>query len=168
MSAGYLSATCLAPINSDGKLAEAAEAKTVLFERIDGLASEQLEALIDWMPGGDEGDDELRAVLRSDVEELVDGWDASDRYLVCAEHSRPHYETGGVSWGDSPTDCFDAFIRLGESGILEQPIDGGFWFPAPLRKALDAFADELGLQADAAKLDRASSVALNAYLEAAA
>lgn len=48
----------------------------------------------------------------------------------------PNLVTGGMSWGDPPTECYESIALVGEAGIFDDPLDGPE--PEPLDTAAAA------------------------------
>jgi len=63
----------------------------------------------------------LRMQLHEDLEDFRTVWNGEYRREAYSIRIGPLYVaiTGGLSWGDSPTEEFDAWNRLIESGVLE-------------------------------------------------
>jgi hypothetical protein len=61
-----------------------------------------------------------------DLNELKSTWEGNDNRVAYTMKLGPMTVaiTGGVSWGDSPTEEFDSWNRLIEAGVLEA---GGFF-----------------------------------------
>ena len=86
-------------------------ARTELHRRCDAAGEPP-----DWYDGDADG---WRGRLREHVEVILDG---SARDLTTIEVAgRTILLTGGMSWGDSPTEALDAFTDLDEAGILVEP-----------------------------------------------
>ena len=58
--------------------------------------------------------------LIDDIDTLKRGWDDGSRECITFEHKGDKILiTGGLSWGDNPTETFGAISDLDESGILD-------------------------------------------------
>lgn len=152
MGADYLMSECALPIHADGSLATEEEARPVLLQRIASLSDEVLFRVGDWYDGGQSSADEIRELLETMIDELF----ANSRESLTIIHDERYYEqTGGMSWGDSPTSCFGPFASLAIAGITNKPIDGDRFVPSRLRAALRAYALSIGLPLNKTAMRRA-------------
>lgn len=64
---------------------------------------------------------ELRSELRSALREFETAVDGSDRELtwLTLRNGDVVYLTGGMSWGDAPTELYEAMEKLVWTGVLE-------------------------------------------------
>lgn len=77
----------------------------------------ELERIADEL-GWDEDDDDVAERLRGAVQAVRKALTGGSRELDVLEFGTwDIYVTGGLSWGDSPTDLFDAFWALDASGL---------------------------------------------------
>ena len=59
-------------------------------------------------------------VLENDLQAIKNGWDNSHRCFVNLLIDRKRVLlTGGMSWGDTPTDAYVALTHLGNAGITK-------------------------------------------------
>lgn len=58
--------------------------------------------------------------LRADLERFADAWSGESREagtITC--HGKIHFISGGISWGDSPSEMYDVFCRLINAGVTK-------------------------------------------------
>ena len=69
--------------------------------------------------------DDVRLALTADVDEFENAWNGKDREAAGLEIG-PYYSmlTGGMSWGDSPSELYECMNRLEAGGVLQA---GGFF-----------------------------------------
>jgi hypothetical protein len=91
--------------------------KEEVVGRIDKMGASELLNLADYLMFDDETPDEVRGRILEAVKEIVDV-DGRD-FAVLTFDGKAHYITGGMSWGDSPTDSFDFIWLLGESQVTD-------------------------------------------------
>jgi hypothetical protein len=60
---------------------------------------------------------EVKKVLHARVKDLRDSWGARDN-TITPEKGVYVFITGGMSWGDSPTETFDVLSVLAYAGVL--------------------------------------------------
>ena len=69
---------------------------------------------------GDDKEDVVAKRLIDDIDRLKDGWKDGNRECIVFEHKGDKLLiTGGLSWGDNPTETFGAISDLDEFGILD-------------------------------------------------
>jgi predicted proteasome-type protease len=152
MSADYLTSECALPIHANGSLASEEEARPVLLQRIARLDDGTLLDAADWYDGSLSSADEMREHLKAMIDELFTDTNES---FVTVHDERPYLQTGGMSWGEPPTDCFGPLVTLSITGITDKPIDGQRFTPPRLHAALKAYALSIGLPLNATAVGRA-------------
>lgn len=112
--------------------------KPQIDARIEAVLDDEhhLSELIDWtycaaMEDPPEDDEASMATARERARSQLAEW-CKDVFYVCTEGSRDASSitidgrtvlvTGGMSWGDTPTDCFDAVAYVGGFGIYKEPL----------------------------------------------
>ena len=131
MSAEFFYASCPLPITSDGNLASKEEAMPVLLERIDAMDEATLFEVADIYCGGMATDEETIEAVKGALASL---FDESAECVDVVKSGRWVRESGGMSWGDSPTEAFDDLNLLASARITREPIDGGFFVPNPFAR----------------------------------
>ncbi len=91
------------------------EWKAEMLHRIDTRTSEQLQEASMAMTGGEATDDEVLTELRKAVEFLAHPHRRDVTIWLLG--GRKCLVTGGLSWGDSPTDAFDLMEWIISAGI---------------------------------------------------
>jgi hypothetical protein len=84
---------------------------------IRALGEKELERIADEL-GWEEGDDDVAEQLRAAVQAVREALAGGSRELDVLEFGTwDLFLTGGLSWGDTPSDLFDVFGALQASGL---------------------------------------------------
>ena len=86
------------------------------IRRIDRLNSEEIEYIRDYGGLWDFTDEEVREALNSAASDILAGPEYRD-LAVMTFGGKEYFISGGMSWGDDPTDSFRPVMLLELSGI---------------------------------------------------
>ena len=105
-----------------------------------------------WADGPDQDPNGPAAMLKQDLECLQDHWDNGGRESAMVQILGVNMLlTGGMSWGDAPTDLMDCIDRLREADVLQacgfnrDLPDGGLSRPNELADVLREFVEDVKL-----------------------
>ena len=79
---------------------------------LQGLDVREPDSFIDHDPDEPEGLEQIRAILRSDLRELREAIEGYQEIAELKIRGATLYITGGLSWGDGPTEIWDVIDRL--------------------------------------------------------
>jgi len=126
MGADFMVAVCRFPHMHNGKLlSESPQLASLLKERAAELPIESLNECMEYMYCDSKTTNTPEANCRNQLADYIDlvFTDSSCREsaLIMLDGTQ-WLITGGMSWGDTPTEIYDAIICLDLSGITEEPI----------------------------------------------
>lgn len=151
MGADLLSVEIAAPTMSDGSLAtDVDRVVTVLRARLEALDGTSLDALAASLGLEDEdveGTSLLAVITERVVAECTELMAQRRDLEVFRKDNQWWWRSGGMSYGDSPTDAFDYLCHLSWVGAFTTPVDGGRLDDAPAlmlaRQVADTTCDTL-------------------------
>ena len=88
------------------------DAARAAIETVSSAKIEVPDEFWDYDPDTDEGLDAIRHHLRDSLSELETALQESRELASFELHGATVYLTGGMSWGDAPTELFETFSRL--------------------------------------------------------
>jgi hypothetical protein len=139
MGADMFLVVCAAPIDEQGNDLDMSyeHHKNAVLKRIACWNGAGIQAVIERTGIAEESEE---ADARSARAELIDClWVLGSRQVatfaipmdggdaIAPGYRRPYLATGGMSWGDSPTDAYDALELLDLSGVFEEPFHVPAW-----------------------------------------
>lgn len=119
-----LSATTL-PHRADGTLVDDDElVLRVIQARLDALSDETVDRVVDnWEPMLELSDDDLRTHCTGWAQDVLAALNRG--YRTCTTMTlggQTYLFSGGLSWGDDPSDEWTAVGIVGELGLFDEPI----------------------------------------------
>jgi len=96
---------------AEGTLEYREQRKKTMLEELEKVSVAELVELGDYM-GDSEDLPNLKTIAKEAIEEAFGNLDSRDVTIWYCDDKLAFFLTGGMSWGDSPTDSYDAFQKV--------------------------------------------------------